>query len=182
MSHSNTARMLGCWEDRRSGAGAALRSTIDPADFADVVTQAFLIGREKPGAYPFRLAGALLEDLHRGPLVGLDFVQLWAGADRMRLQNAVEAAFARRQALIALAHGRSLQGAEAKLEILLAPLADRQGQIDRLLGFYQPVSPLFRLQNQPIERLFLLEATLADSDDALAAPLRLAAVDGRLIA
>jgi hypothetical protein len=182
LSHSNTARMLDYWEARRSDGDAPLRSGIDPADFADVVTQAFLIGREQPGAYPFRLAGALLEDLHRGPLVGLDFVQLWAGADRLRIQNAVEAAFARRQALIAIAQGRSLSGAQAKLEILFAPLADRQGRVDRMLGFYQPVSPLFRLQNQRIERLFLLEAAFADGGDPLAAPVRLASVDGRLIA
>jgi hypothetical protein len=173
--------MLGYWEERRGDAGAPPRASIDPADFAEVVTQTFLIGRDGPGAYPFRLVGALLEDLHRGPLLGQDFVQLWAGTDRSRIQNAVEGAFARRQSLIATAHGRSLKGAEAKLEILLAPLANRQGKIDRLLGFYQPISPLFRLQNEHVERLFLQGLTLGDGVTP-AAPLRLAAVDGRLTA
>lgn len=182
MSHSNTARMLGYWQERRGDEPAPRRAAIDPADFADVVTQAFVIGRERPGAYPFRLAGALLDDLHRGPLVGLDFVQLWAGPDRPRIQAAVEAALARRRSLIATARGRSLSGAEAKLEMLLAPLAGRQGRIDRLLGFYQPVSALFRLQNQRIERLFLLDIAFADGGDPVGAPVRLAAVDGRLIA
>jgi hypothetical protein len=182
VSHSNTTRMLGYWEERRIRGAPPLRSTIDPADFAEVVTQAFLIGREQPGAYPFRLAGALMEDLHRGPLVGLDFLQLWANSDRMRIQGAVETAFMRREALIVTAHGRNLAGAQTKLEILLAPLADRHGKVERMLGFYQPVSPLFRLQDQPIERLFLLEIAFADGGDSVAASLRLASVDGRLIA
>ena len=78
MSHSNTARMLGYWEGQRSQGECPLRSNIDPADFAEMVTQAFVVGRDRAGAYPFRLAGALLEDLHRGPLTGSDFMSLWA--------------------------------------------------------------------------------------------------------
>ncbi|MEI9890810.1 MAG: PAS domain-containing protein [Caulobacteraceae bacterium] len=119
---------------------APLRSSIDPADFSDLVTQVFLIGREGSGAYPLRLAGALLDDLHRGPLVGLDFVQLWAATDRPRIQTAVEAALDSRRPLVATAQGRS-SDAQAKLEILLAPLADGHGKVQRMLGFYQPVSP-----------------------------------------
>jgi hypothetical protein len=174
--------MLGYWEERHGDAAAPRRATIDPADFADIVTQTFVIGRERPGVYPFRLAGALLDDLHRGPLFGFHFVQLWAAADRPKIHTAVEAALAGRRSLIATVHGRSFLGAEARLEMLLAPLAGHDGQIDRLLGFYQPVSALFRLQNQRIERLFLQDIAFADGGDPLASPLRLAAVDGRLIA
>ncbi|MGZ6011315.1 MAG: PAS domain-containing protein [Caulobacteraceae bacterium] len=182
MSHSNTARMLGYWEGQRGQGGCPLRSNIDPAAFAEMVTQAFVVGRDRTGAYPFRLAGALLEDLHGAALSGLDFAVLWAPADRPRLQAAIEAALARRKSLIAAAHGRSLSGAEARLEILLAPLAGRQGQVDRLLGLYQPTSPLFRLQGHRIERLFLQDIAFADGGEPVPAPLRLAAVDGRLLA
>ena len=182
MSHSNTARMLGYWEGQRGQGGCPQRSSIDPAAFAEVVTQTFVLGRERAGAYPFRLAGALVEDLHGSALCGLDFTALWAPADRPRVQAAIEAALARRRSLIAAAHGRSLSGAEARLEILLAPLAGRQGRIDRLLGLYQPISPLFRLQEQRIERLFLDQIAFADGGEPVPAPLRLASLDGRLLA
>ena len=181
MSHSNTARMLGYWEGQRNAGACPERSSIDPAAFSEVVTQAFLLGREHAGAYPFRLAGALVEDLHGAAMVGSDFMSLWAPADRPRLQAAIETALSRRRSLIAAAHGRSVAGAEARLEILLAPLAGRQGQVDRLLGLYQPTSPLFRLQEQRIERLFLDEIAFADSGEPVPAPLRLAAIDGRLV-
>ncbi|HEY4031397.1 MAG TPA: PAS domain-containing protein [Caulobacteraceae bacterium] len=181
MSHSNTARMLGYWEGQRGQGGCPLRSSIDPAAFAEMVTQAFVVGRVGVGAYAFRLAGALLEDLHGYPLSGLGFMSLWAPADRPRLQAAIEAAVSRRRSLIASAHGRSLQGSEARLEILLAPLAGRQGQVDRLLGLYQPTSPLFHLKGQRIERLFLQDIAFADGGESVPSPLRLAAIDGRRV-
>jgi hypothetical protein len=174
--------MLAYWEARRGDRLAPLRSTIDPADFSDIMTQAFVVGRERQGVYPFRLSGALLEDLHRGPLPGFDFTELWAMADRPRLQAAVEAALNRGEALLIQAQGRNLSGQQAQLEILMSPLSGSRGQVDRLLGFYQPVSPLFRLQNQPIERLYLMAAVFAASGEPIPEPLRLATVGGRLIA
>lgn len=182
MSHSNTARMLGYWEARREAQHAPARSSIDPAEFSDVVTQAFVIGRGRAGAYPFRLAGALLDDLHRSPLTGLDFCRLWAIADLARVQSAIEGALRRRESLILHAQGRSAAGHQARLEILLAPLAGTKGQIDRLLGLYQPVTPLFRLRGEKLERLFLLEAVLANGGDPAPSALRIAAIDGRRIA
>jgi hypothetical protein len=173
--------MLGYWEGQRGQGGCPERSSIDPAAFAEVVTQTFVLKRERAGAYPFRLAGALVEDLHGAALAGLDFAALWAPADRPRLQAAIEAALLRRRSLIASAYGRSIAGVEARLEILLAPLAGAQGQVDRLLGLYQPTSPLFPLQEQRIERLFLQEIAFADGGEPVPAPLRLAALDGRRI-
>jgi hypothetical protein len=179
MSHANTARMQVYWEDRREGIEAPRRSSIDPAEFCDLVTQAFVLGRGPARAYPFRLTGALLEDLHGGPLVGSDFVALWAPSDRARIQAAIEEAMERGVAIIALAHGRSASGHQARLEILLAPLVGRGGRVDRMLGLYQPVSPLFRLKEQSIQRLFLLEFAFASEAPS---PVRLASLDGRLIA
>jgi hypothetical protein len=181
MSHSNTVRLLGYWEGQREEGRCPARSSIDPAAFVEVVTQTFVLRRERAGAYPFRLAGALVEDLHGASLAGLDFAALFAPADRPRLQAAIEAVLARRRSLIACAHGRSLAGAEARLEILLAPLAGQAGRVDRLLGLYQPLSPLFHLKDQRIERLFLDEIAFADDGAPVPAPLRLASLDGRTI-
>jgi hypothetical protein len=182
MSHTNTKRMIDYWEARRGDALAPARTSIDPAEFSDVITQTFIIGRERAGIYPFRLAGGLLEDLHRRTLLGCDFMGLWSGGDRSKVQAAIESALNRGDALVATALGRSLTGQEAKLEIILAPLADSAGRVDRLLGLYQPVSPLFKLQNQPIERLFLQSIAFADTGLEIPSPLRIAAVDGRRIA
>src|SRR5215469_10570564 len=99
MSHSNTARLLGYWEGQRDEGGCPERSSIDPAAFPEVVTQTFVLGRERAGAYPFRLAGALVEDLHGAALAGRDFAALWAPADRPRVQAALQTALSRRRSL-----------------------------------------------------------------------------------
>jgi hypothetical protein len=182
MSHSNTTRMLDYCSARRGDGPAPARAAIDPAEFSDIITQAFVIGRERASVYPFRLAGGLLEDLHRRTLLSQDFMDLWAIPDRSRVGAAIESALRNGEPLIAHALGRTARGHDAKLEIILAPLAGPSGNIDRLLGLYQPVSPLFRLQNEAIERLFLLDIAFADSELAAPAPLRIAAVDGRRIA
>jgi hypothetical protein len=182
MSHSNTTRMIDYWNARKGDGQAPPRAAIDPAEFSDVITQAFMIGRTSAGAYPVRLAGALIEDLHKRTLLGADFLALWAVSDRPRLTAAIESALHNGEALVAQALGRTIQGHQTKLEIVLAPLAGPDGRVDRVLGFYQPVAPLFRLQGEAIERLFLLDIAFADSGAAPPAPLRIAAVDGRRIA
>jgi hypothetical protein len=182
MSHSNTNRMIDYWNVRKGDGLAPPRASIDPAEFSDVITQTFVIGRARAGVYPFRLAGGLLDDLHHTSLLASDFTTLWAIGDRPKMQAAIEAAVHRGSALLADVKGRTLQGLEARLEVFLAPLSNPTGQIDRLLGLYQPVSPLFRLQNQPIERLFLQNIAFAGAGEATPAPLRIAAIDGRRIA
>ncbi len=182
MFHSNTTRMIDYWTARKGESLAPARADIDPAEFSDVITHAFMIGRARVGVYPFRLAGGLLEDLHRRALLGADFMSLWAVGDRPKVQAAIESALGHGEALIAQALGRTLKGQEARLEIVLAPVADSTGRVDRMLGLYQPTSPLFRLQDEPIERLFLQTIAFARGDLETPAPLRIAAVDGRRIA
>ena len=174
--------MIDYWTALKGDGPAPSRALVDPAAFSDILTQAFMIGRGAAGAYPVRLAGALLEDLHKRVLLGSDFLGLWATTDRPRMAGAIESALRNGEALIAQALGRTIQGHQTKLEIVLAPLASADGQIDRVLGFYQPVSPLFRLQGEAIERLFLQDIAFADSGLAPPLPLRIAAVDGRRIA
>ena len=173
--------MLAYLDAHRGGRTAPPRAAIGPGGFADIVTQAFMVGA-KDDAYPMRLVGGLLQDLHHGPLLGSSFVDLWADTDRPQIRSALEAAVHRGAPLVAYALGRSQEGLQTRIEMMLAPLAGPVGRVDRLLGFYQPVSPLFRLQNQRIERLFLQEVAFAGESDRPAASLRLAALHGRRIA
>jgi hypothetical protein len=182
MSHTNTDRLIDYWRERRGDQPAPSRASIDPGDFPDLVPQVFILGRQGAGVYPFRLSGALIEDLHHRNLRQVDFLSLWAGPDRSRMQMVMEAARRRGEVLIALAQGRSAQGHQAKLEIMLAPLSAGPGQTERFFGFYQPVSPLFRLQGLGVDRLFLLDINAAGLSPSPLLSVRLAAVDGRRIA
>ncbi len=187
MSHSNTQRLTDYWRRRRAEGLAPLRSSVDPCDFADLLPQVFILGRHAVGRYAFRLGGGLLEDLHGCDLRRADFLSLWANVDRPNLQAAMENALRRGQAIVVESKGLTAEGFSARLEILLAPMISNTGQVDRLLGLYQPVSPLQRLCGRPIAHLMVDQVlTLAQgpgSSQAHAFPrLRLAAVDGRQIA
>lgn len=186
MSHSNTQRLTDYWRQRRTAGSAPLRGSVDPCDFADLLPQVFILGRTAPGRYAVRLGGVLLEELHGRTLQRADFITLWADADRLSLQSAMEAAVRHGQAIIVETEGLTAEGFSAHLEILLAPMVSSSGQADRFLGLYQPVSPLQRLCGKPIERLSVRQLVPAvQGPDAQHHPfplLRLAALDGRRIA
>ena len=182
MSHSNTDSMLAYWRSRRGVGPAPARADIDPAAFVKVMPQTFMLGREAAGDYRVRLAGSLIESLHDDRLAGSDFLALWAEADRTRVKAAIESALLRGEAVLARATGRTAQDRHADFELLLMPLVGPSGGIDRLLGLYQPVTPLSVLKDESVERLFLLQIGFVGPEDAKFRSLRLAAVDGRRIA
>ena len=67
-------------------------------------------------------------------------------------------------------------GQYANREITLMPLSNEAGGIDRVLGLYQPVTPLGRLRGQAVEKLTLLATE--DEDRPARGHIRLAAVGG----
>jgi hypothetical protein len=186
MSHSNTQRLTDYWRQRRGVQIAPFRTSIDPRDFAGFLPQVFMLGRSEAGRYLFRLGGGLIEDLHGRGLRRAEFAPLWATADRPRLHAAMEAALRRGLPLLVEAEGHTREGQTAQLEIVMAPLISNTGRVDRFLGLYQPISPLSRLGDRPLDHLCVktmraMGPTAGDDPQALPA-LRLAVLDGRRIA
>ena len=181
MFHSNTEQLIDYWRARKRGRLSPARAAIEPADFTELLSQVFILGRRAAGQHLFRLAGGLVTDLHRRDLRQQDFLALWAPADRPRLATAMETARRTAEPMVAIAEARAGQDLTARLEILLAPLMADGSAPDRLLGLYQPISPLAALKAQPVMELGIIR--LAGSDHAETFPrLRLAAIDGRRIA
>ncbi len=178
MSHSNTELLIDYWQNRFSGGSAPARSTINPADFPTLLPQVFILGRGGPGHYAFRLSGGLLRDLHGRDLRGVDFAQLWVEDARIALQTTLERA--RRQAEPVRLRAMAVAGDNtADFEITLMPLSNDDGVIDRMLGLYQPLTPLARLRGLIIDGLLL---TSTDADQLQARPhIRLAAVGGQRV-
>jgi hypothetical protein len=138
---------------------------------------------ENTAELPFRLAGGLLEDLMGRPLRGRGFLPLWWEESRGAVRDAARAVLAGHQPAVLYAQGSTAAGDAAGLEFMLAPLADRSGLVDRLLGLCQPLTPLARLKREPLRQLHHKLTIFAGGDIHAAEPrLKLAAVDGRLIA
>jgi hypothetical protein len=182
MFHSNTELLIDYWRERKGSLRAPLRAQINPADFASLLPQVFILGRLRPNQYGFRLVGGLVDELHGGHLSATDPLRLWAPAHRAALQLALEAVRRQPEPLMIAAEGRAFGGQALSLEITLAPLTGPGGDIDRMIGLYQPTTPVAALMGQAIETLVIRNITAAGSAIAAFPRLKLAAMNGRQIA
>lgn len=182
MFHSNTERLIDYWRERKVDRLSPLRSAVDPSDFTELLGQVFILGRAAAGQYLFRLAGGLVTELHARDMRQADFLSVWAPTERPRLAAAMEAARRLAEPLVALTEARTANGVPAgRIEVLLAPLRAESGPPDRVLGLYQPVTPLGLGQDQEIAELGLIRFLSGEQRESFPR-LKLAAVDGRLIA
>jgi hypothetical protein len=182
MFHSNTERLIDYWRSRKGAGAAPARASIDPGEFPALMPQIFILGRTSPGRYVFRLAGGLVEDLHGARLGGVDALSLWAEAYRTSLQLALEAVRRQPEPLVVMAEASAPRGHALGLEITFAPLTSASGEADRVLGLYQPKTPVAALLGQPVQVLTVRGVATARPGDPDLPRLRLAAIDGRQIA
>jgi hypothetical protein len=180
--HPNTLRVLQDWEAKRGDRVAPARADISPADHREILPQLFILGRDQTGAAPFRLSGGLLADLHACDLRGVCFSSMWAGSDQRAVRDALAETRRTGAPIIVSASAWTAHSDEARLEILLAPMTGPDGEMDRVLGLYQPTSTLRRLLGQPVVALTLIEIRNAAGAAAPLRPrghLRLVALEGR---
>lgn len=179
MFHSTTDRLIEYWRSRAIDGGAPTRDAVSPADFADIAPRVFMLGRTYSGAYPFRLAGEFVADLHGRDLRGLNVLALWDAHDRAMLKSALENARRRPEPIVASADAKNEAGAVG-VEVLFAPLQRLTGERDRFLGLYQPLGLTHTLMGAPVRSLAL--RSLHRAGGAAETPrLRLATLDGRPI-
>ncbi|CAN5233085.1 PAS domain-containing protein [soil metagenome] len=180
MSHSSTERLIDYWRSRKGEALAPARADIDPTDFPTLLPQVFILGRVGPGDYVFRLAGGLLGELHGRDLRNVGFSSLWVHSDRIGVQTTLEnARYTGEPAVLTVMAKAGPQA--VTLEVLLAPLTNPKGEVDRFLGLYQPVTPLSHLRELPIDWLTLASLDKSSPANEDGPRLRLASVSGQLI-
>jgi hypothetical protein len=181
MFHSTTERLIDYWRSRGRDGRVPTRASIDPADFSELAPQVFILGRAHAGVYPVRLAGGFVAELHKRDLRRQNGLSLWAQKDRSRLQTALEEARRRPQPLVASAEVIT-EGASMGMEVMFAPLSGLDGDVDRFLGFYQPLAFTARLKGRPAIELVVRSLHRAGPANEEAPRIRLATLDGRRIA
>jgi hypothetical protein len=176
MFHPSTERLIEYWSQRKAGGRIPARSGINPGDFSDLVPQAFILGREGMGAYPFRLAGGFLTELHQRDLRGDNMLDLWSPASRAELRQSLEATRAAGEPLVIVADIHATGVATVGMEVAFLPLTTAGGEVNRFLGLYQPIAMVQRLQGQPANELSIRRP---GSLELTRPALRLVAVEGR---
>jgi hypothetical protein len=179
--HSNTEMLIDYWRSRVFGSGPPARGLVDPADFAPLAPQVFMLGREAAGLYPIRLTGEFVRELFGADLRGRPLLGLMRRIDAWPLRTAMEAARLMPEPLVLHARGLADQ-TFVDLEILLAPLSGGPTGPDRFLGAIQPTSLLQRLEGAPVRQLVLQSLCSAGRGSEPAPRIKLAALHGRRIA
>jgi hypothetical protein len=176
--HSNTQRLIDTWRALRPKDAAPRRSDFDPCALPGLLPQLFLLG---DGAdLPVRLSGGLVEDLFGRTLRGETFLALWRPESRAAVRCAARVCQRGCEPAVIHAEGLTETGVSAGFELMLAPLANRAGDLDRILGLVQSITPLVRLHGEQLSefghKLTVFAGGEADASEPL---LRHAAVDGR---
>lgn len=182
MFHSNTERLIEYWRACRGDEAAPMRTSINPGSFSDLLPQTFILGREAPGRYSFRLSGGFVANLHGRELKGQQSLPLWSRGDRARVQSALELCRAAADPIVINAEvtGPGVEG--FAMEVLFAPLANPDGDIDRFLGLYQPTGVIGWLEEGVCRELAVGSVVNTTSATELEPTLRLAVLNGRQIA
>lgn len=182
MFHPSTQRLIDYWRGRSVNDAAPFRASINPGDFLDLLPQVFILGREGTGRYPMRLAGGFITDLHARDLRGEDALGLWALSHRLEVKSALEVARRRAEPVVVTADIRAVGAPSVGMEVLFAPLASADGQVNRLLGLYQPIAMMQRLMGRPASELGVRAIQSLGPANEESPRLRLATLHGRRIA
>lgn len=175
MFHSGTQTLIDHWAALPEAARIPARADLEPLRLGRLVPQLFTADRAAEGA-TFRLAGAWIELLHARPMRGQSWLELWAPESRSLVAAAVVQTFRETRPVVMVAEAARLRGV---LEIVIAPMRQRDGTADRLVGLYQPIAE----QERQMEGVGPLRARLSVGvGPPSRAPLTLAALDGRRIA
>lgn len=178
MFHSGTTWLIDLWTSLPDVRGIPSRADLRPEAAGAGLTRLFLADRQGDDAV-IRLAGGPIEALHETALRGRAWLGLWRRESRPLVASAVIQTFREGRPVVLVADAGG-----APLEIALAPLRGANGEVDVLLGHYQPTLPARSPAGAPAwPASGPLAARLSIGVGDLRRPrLTLAARDGRRIA
>ena len=123
MKHHTTQALFNYWTRKRGRRRAPVRSDIDPADIRRILADTFILTADFVNEIRVRLAGTRVCALFAREIKGETFDDLWSEASREQVHDLVTAVVDENAGVVAGVLGRTEQGAEIELELLLLPLA-----------------------------------------------------------
>jgi len=155
MKHSSTRALFEYWNRRRGRRPAPARSAIDPADIRHILGDTFILTADFVDEIRFRLAGTRVCALFAREIKGEAFNALWSEPGSKQIGDLLTAVTNENNGVVAGVIGRTEDGAEVDLELLLLPLAQAGATRVRALGVLAPLVPPYWLGEQPVVELEL---------------------------
>ena len=143
---------------------ASAESATPPSKLGPDMLDRLFVLEQQDEAWIFRNAGDQLADLIGRVLTDHDFLNLWTGFDRDMVNSLLGLVTECRQPGFCKARGETLVGRRVEIEFTLAPLLPSPGRHNqaRMIGLYQTLTPIQRLNGRPVWRHRLTEITPPD--------------------
>jgi hypothetical protein len=155
MKHASTRAVFDHWNRRRGLRWAPARSDINPGDIRHVLGDTFMLAADFVDGIRFRLAGTRVCALFAREIKGESFNGLWSEASREQLENLLGAVLSENVGVVAGVLGRTQDGTETELEMLLLPLVLEGHSRVRALGALASLAPPYWLGERAMSELDL---------------------------
>jgi hypothetical protein len=155
MKHPSTKALFAYWNERRGNRPAPERGDIDPAAIRHALGDTFMLAADFVDQLRFRLAGTRVCALFCREIKGEAFSALWSETSHKAVEDLLTVVNDETLGAVAGVTGRTADGAEADLEILLLPLARIGHARIRALGVLAPMIPPYWLGEKPVAELEL---------------------------
>jgi hypothetical protein len=155
MKHASTRRLFDYWNERRGTRPAPERADIDPAEIRHALGDTFMLAADFVDQLRFRLAGTRVCALFCREIKGEAFSALWSETSLASIEALMAVVTNETTGAVAGVTGRTADGAEVDLEMLLLPLAHAGHARIRALGVLVPVVPPYWLGERPVTELEL---------------------------
>ena len=155
MKHPSTQALFAYWNERRGNRPAPERAEIDPAAIRHVLGDTFMLAADFVDELRFRLAGTRVCALFCREIKGEAFSAQWSEDSGKRIEELLSIVTKEATGAVAGLTGRTADGTEVDLEILLLPLAHIGHARIRALGVLAPLVPPYWLGEKPVVELEL---------------------------
>ena len=155
MKHPSTRAVFEYWNKRRGTRPAPERGEIDPTEIRYALGDTFMLAADFVDQLRFRLAGTRVCALFCREIKGEAFADIWGEACRKAIDELMTIVNEENVGAVAGLTGRTEEGGEAELEMLLLPLAHSGHARIRALGVLAPTVPPYWLGAMPVSELAL---------------------------
>jgi hypothetical protein len=155
MKHASTRAVYDYWNRKRGIRAAPDRTDIDPSEIRHALSDTFMLAADFIDQLRFRLAGTRVCALFGREIKGEAFAPLWSETSRNAIDDLLTLVTHETTGAVAGLTGRTEDGAETDLELLLLPLAHIGHARIRALGVLAPTSPPYWLGAKPVVELAL---------------------------
>lgn len=155
MKHASTRALFNYWNKQRGARPAPERVDINPVGLRRELGDVFMLAADFTEHLRLRLAGTRVCALFAREIKGESFAALWDEASCKAVGDLIAVVTNERVGAVAGLAGRTADGDEIDLEMILLPLAHSGHARIRAIGALAPLVPPYWLGEKPLTTLRL---------------------------